>query len=399
MKPAVLYASYDGMLEPLGQSQVVAYLVKLADAYQFHLVSFEKPCDLERAADVERMRAYLTANGIAWHPQRYHKRPPILSAVWDLAVAAVVCRWIARREKVRLFHARNILCAAMLYPAMRSLDGKFLVDIRGFWADERVDGGMIAKGGPVYRTLKRIERAMLCAADHIVTLTEASVPILRDDPAFGRPAAPISVIPTCADLSLFSPGASSARPERFILGYVGQVGGWYLFEEMIALFLAVKARSPSAKMLIVNQHDHPIVLAALEKAGLSEKDFELVAASREEVPALIRRITFGAALILPAFSKISSCPTKLAEYLGCGVPCIGNPGVGDVAETIESHRVGVVLRDNSDRARGEAVDRIFDLLGDPKLASRCRDVAERHFSLESGVAKYRAIYGELTGPC
>lgn len=49
MKSAVLCASYDGMLEPLGQSQVVAYLVKLADAYQFHLLSFEKARDLERA--------------------------------------------------------------------------------------------------------------------------------------------------------------------------------------------------------------------------------------------------------------------------------------------------------------------------------------------------------------
>jgi glycosyltransferase involved in cell wall biosynthesis len=399
MKPAVLYASYDGMLEPLGQSQVIAYLAKLSDAYAFHLVSFEKPHDLDRVAEVERMRATLAENGIVWHPQRYHKRPPVLSAVWDLAVAAVVCRSIARRDKVRLFHARNILCAAMLYPAMRSLSGTFLVDIRGFWADERVDGGMIRKGGLVYRTLKRIERAMLRAADHIVTLTEASVPILRHDPAFGRPKAPISVIPTCADLDLFSPGKNRAEPAQFTFGYVGQVGGWYLFDEMVALFLAVKARSPSAKMLAVNRHDHRIARAAFEKAGLAEKDFELVAARREEVPAHIRRMTIGAALILPAFSKISSCPTKLAEYLGCGVPCIGNPGVGDVAETIEINRVGVVVRGNDDEARGEAVDRIFELLEDPDLALRCRATAERDFSLDSGVAKYRAIYGELTDPC
>ena len=399
MKPAVLYASYDGMLEPLGQSQVIAYLVELADAYQFHLVSFEKPRDLDLGTEVERMRTDLAAKGIVWHPQRYHKRPPILSAVWDLAVAALVCRSIARRENVRLFHARNILCAAMLYPAMRSLGGKFLVDIRGFWADERVDGGMIRKGGLVYRTLKAIERAMLRAADHIVTLTEASVPILRDDPAFGQPKAPISVIPTCADLTLFNPDESRSQPEQFTFGYVGQVGGWYLFDDMVALFRAVKERRPSAKMLVVNRHDHAVIRTAFEKAGLAEMDFELAAASRQEVPAHIRRMTIGAALILPAFSKISSCPTKLAEYLGCGVPCIGNPGVGDVAEMIEANRVGVVVRDNSDQARREAVGRIFDLLGDPNLASRCRDAAERHFSLDAGVAKYRAIYGELIGPC
>ena len=32
MKEIILYISYDGMLEPLGQSQVVAYLEKLSPA-------------------------------------------------------------------------------------------------------------------------------------------------------------------------------------------------------------------------------------------------------------------------------------------------------------------------------------------------------------------------------
>ena len=43
--PGILYISYDGMLEPLGQSQVVAYLEKLAPGRRIHLISFEKPRD------------------------------------------------------------------------------------------------------------------------------------------------------------------------------------------------------------------------------------------------------------------------------------------------------------------------------------------------------------------
>src|SRR3954453_19797515 len=41
--PGILYISYDGMLEPLGQSQVVAYLEMLAPGRRIHLISFEKP--------------------------------------------------------------------------------------------------------------------------------------------------------------------------------------------------------------------------------------------------------------------------------------------------------------------------------------------------------------------
>ena len=41
----ILYISYDGMLEPLGQSQVIAYLERLATGRRVHLISFEKAAD------------------------------------------------------------------------------------------------------------------------------------------------------------------------------------------------------------------------------------------------------------------------------------------------------------------------------------------------------------------
>ena len=41
-KKRVLYLSYDGMLEDLGNSQVLQYLLGLSDLVSFSLVSFEK---------------------------------------------------------------------------------------------------------------------------------------------------------------------------------------------------------------------------------------------------------------------------------------------------------------------------------------------------------------------
>ncbi len=39
----VLYISYDGMTDPLGQSQVLPYLIGLSEqGYAFDLISFEK---------------------------------------------------------------------------------------------------------------------------------------------------------------------------------------------------------------------------------------------------------------------------------------------------------------------------------------------------------------------
>ena len=39
----VLYLSYDGMTDPLGQSQVLPYIIGLSqEGFQFTLISFEK---------------------------------------------------------------------------------------------------------------------------------------------------------------------------------------------------------------------------------------------------------------------------------------------------------------------------------------------------------------------
>jgi glycosyltransferase involved in cell wall biosynthesis len=393
-KATVIYMCYDGVLEPLGESQVVAYLEKLANEYVIHLVSFEKAADTAQSEHVCRMEARLRSAGITWHARRYHKHPKIVSTLWDMGAAMLLSARLSRRHDARILHARSVLCAAMLFPAKLSSRGKFLVDIRGFWADERVDGGMIRANGIVYRVLKVIEKAMLRNADHVVTLTHASVPFLRDDPRLGRTRAPISVIPTCADLALFSPGPREGGP--LTIGYAGQIGTWYMLDEMLAFFVAVQRHRPDARLLIVNQHQQDAIRAAIAKAGIHPEVVEIVSTQREGMPDYMRRMDAGLALIHPFFSKISSAPTKLAEYLGCGVPVVGNAGCGDMVQIIAGDHVGVAMADTSPESIGASAWALLDQLEDPDLPGRCVASAHRHFSLEDGVAGYRAIYRSLT---
>jgi len=72
--------SYDGAAEPLGRSQILAYLARLAPDHRITLVSFEK--DDAGGAD---LHAELAGLGIEWLPLRYHRHPPILSTALDVA--------------------------------------------------------------------------------------------------------------------------------------------------------------------------------------------------------------------------------------------------------------------------------------------------------------------------
>jgi glycosyltransferase involved in cell wall biosynthesis len=103
------------------------------------------------------------------------------------------------------------------------------------------------------------------------------------------------------------------------------------------------------------------------------------------------------ALIRPSYSKIASAPTKLAEYLGCGVPCLGNAGVGDMESILEGRHVGVALKGFAAAELDAAAGRMLALAREPDIQQRCSAVALDLFSLDKGVEAYAAIYGRLAG--
>lgn len=391
----VLYLSYDGILEPLGQSQVLAYLEQLAPGRQIHLLSFEKPGDWENVGYREAVSRRIAEAGIEWHPRMWRNRPRIVAAVYNLLAGMAAALSISIRHGVSLFHARSIMCSAMALPAVVLRRGKLISDIRGFWPDERVDAGLIPRDGLVYRVLKSLERISLRRSAAIVTLTEASVPILRDDPRFGNPKAPISVIPTCVDLERFRP-IGRRRTGDFILGYVGSFGTWYMLDETVELFAALRESEPSARFLIVNRHDHDGIRAALGRSGIPESVCELRSARFGEMPEIIAQITAGVCFVRPQFSKISSAPTKFAEYLACGVPVVATEGVGDLGEIIRSEGVGLSVSEFDPEGLAKTAEALLELVKTPGIRERCRSVAEQRFSLDAGVARYRSIYEALT---
>ena len=141
--PGILYVSYDGMLEPLGQSQVVAYLEKLAPGRRIHLISFEKPRDWQDPARRQAMRERLRQAGIAWHPLRYHKTPSAPATAFDIAAGSAKAVALARRHGLCIVHARSYVPALIGLAVKRAAGARLLFDMRGFWADERVDGCLL----------------------------------------------------------------------------------------------------------------------------------------------------------------------------------------------------------------------------------------------------------------
>ena len=395
MTLGILYISYDGMLEPLGQSQVLGYLKRLAAGRRIHLISFEKSEDWADGAARARIAQDIADAGIVWHPLRYHKQPSAVATAWDVVCGIAVGVWLVVRHRLQIVHARSYVSSVIALAVKRMTRAKYLFDMRGFWADERVDGGLWPRSGRMYRVAKWFERRFFLTADHVVSLTHAAVTEMARFPYLKTRMPPVTVIPTCADLTRFAPAPRERDGGCFVLGYVGSAGTWYLFDAVASCFAQLLRMQPDARFLIVNRGQHVYIRSELAKAGVPDAAFEIVAADHGAVPKKMANMDAGIFFYRPSFSRAACAPTKLGEFLGCGAPCLGNAGVGDMTAVLEGERVGVALKSFDDAALADGLQELLQLAADPATRARCVAAAQKHFSLDEGVRRYATVYGQL----
>lgn len=394
----VLYLSYTGLLEPLGKSQVFAYLERLAKNHKIELVTFEKPTDLLNRKLVANMRRRCADAGIIWRSRRYHHRPRLLATAWDLGAFFFTAATVVRKSRIELVHARSYIPCFVALALKRLFGVPFIFDMRAFWPDEMVAAGRLGSGSLMYRMLKKLERRCLLEATSVVSLTEAATEHLRDDPTFRR--VPIGVIPTCVDLARFRLplGENPLNQRPLLLGCVGTVTGWFRLDWALSFYRALRTLRPDTRLSIITRDGPHVIKHQAERQGLAPDDIEVYARPFEMMPQELHTLRAGLLFFVPGFAKLGSCPTRMGELLASGVPCVVNEGVGDVAEIVRRYGVGVAVPDSSDTAMHHAALSLIELFDDQALPQRCRHAAEEWFSLTKGVDRYDVLYRRIRAP-
>lgn len=294
---------------------------------------------------------------------------------------------------MQVIHARSYVPALVAWILKRLLGVRFIFDMRGFWADERVDGGLWPPGGFLYRLAKRMENRFLKDADEVVTLTKRARLTVEQWPGIATPQ--VTVIPTCVELERFSAPVRNGSPNSSpVFIYTGSLGTWYLLGEMLLFVEQAINRFSLTRFLIVTSNLKEAA-SGLRTVRLAPDAVTVVSVAPSEMPKWLVKAHVGLAFYKPGFARQATCPTKIGEYLAMGLPVVVNDAVGDVREVIGANKVGVILSEFSVEAYGQALDQLQELWADPKLALRCRRVAESFFSLQLGVDRYWAVYQRL----
>lgn len=404
----ILFISYDGMTDPLGQSQVIPYLAGLTRyGYRFTLLSCDKPDKFrQHSKEVDRL---LQGLPIKWISIPYHKSPPVLSSMYDFQKMKSAIRELQSSDPVDMVHTRPGIPALLGIWMKKTYGTAFLNDIRGFWADERVDGGMWNLRNPLYKAIYRFfrkrEDEAIRLADHNTCLTNRARTEIGKWKQVPHPVS-IEVIPCSVDMERFNPDGISAEKkasllaeagftkDHVIISYLGSIGGWYLTREMMDCCKVIAESLPQARFLFISNNRHEEIYRAAQLSGLPADKLYIRFAKASEVPEWLSLSHYSLFFIKPCYSKLSSSPTKQAEIMAMGIPIITNSGVGDVKEIIESGQAGIVI-DDFDRRSYERVATSLRTEPGPQAKSRIRQAAIHYFDLNKAVERYHEVYSKI----
>lgn len=371
--PTLTYLSVDSMAEGVGQSQVLAYVERLAaSGMDVILHSFEKEAPDEAVA--RRLRAA----GVRWRPHRFRRGGSVagLGRVGQGALCVV---------GAELVHARSDLAAAS---AILARCDTWIWDMRSFWREQRIALGLLSPTSPQARLMRDLEARSARASSGIVTLSQAAVDELarRHGEEIRRKT---RVVTTCVDLDRFTTSdLPSGRRLRFLLA--GTVNTLYDVPTMVRLVDRVRARRPADLTVLT---PGPTAWEPLFRSVGATMASSAAAA----MPDHVREHDVGLSLLRPecGVSSRAATPTKIGEFLASGRPVVVSGGLGDMDDLLPRHDCGVVVTDRSESGLEKAVDEVERLVNDDGTPARCRALAQDHFSLEKGVAALLALYQDV----
>tara|TARA_B100000686_G_scaffold96877_1_gene103612 strand:+ start:37055 stop:38266 length:1212 start_codon:yes stop_codon:yes gene_type:complete len=393
-KFSVLYISYDGLLEPLGESQVLSYIEPLSKQFKIDVISFEKPSDLKskRQEDLDKK---LKNQGIRWHYLKYHSKPSVISTLFDIFKGFCTCLVILIRNKKRIVHIRSLVPGIIVLPLKKVFRFKLIFDMRGFWPDEKADRAGWLRSGYRFLLSENLQSRLITNSDKIVTLThQAKKRILKDFPNLRDSV--LEVIPTCTDLDKFKLSNHQIQiTDEFTFGHLGSVDTAYNIDPILNMVRNFQEIGKKVKIIFFNKDSHEYIRSRINKYNLLEGSFEIKAVEFSSISDHLKEIDLGCFFANYSISIKGSLPTKIGEFLSSGKPVICNPANEDIAEIIDKNEVGIIKRLESDYSPEDLFYSLEELMSKKDIRVRCRELAKKLFSLNLGVESYRKIYLDL----
>ncbi len=346
----------------------------------------ERPSRIELTQNVSVFRL--------WTFQPRKTNPTVLERIaYYLAFPVVACGWLLlnfRRYDV-VITTTPPLFTALPGVLAHTLRRKWIVDVRDLWLGAAARLGFVREGGLLVRLARLLERLSYEKSDCVSVLTNSigrHIRVLAPSVESSR----IVLIPHGISLTHFMP---SPLRREFQIIYSGSLGRAQALNEVIAAWKDI-LRLHAVKLIILGKGETEEDLKILSKQlGVGEFVQFIGAVPRSRVPQYVSRSLIGLVPLRAGLGLDYAAPTKVFEYMACGVPFVASCG-GELEEIAKSSGAGIVVRDKApDISRA-----IIFLLGHPQILKSMADNGRKYVQTNyANEVVYDRLFNEIKGIC
>jgi len=384
----IVYLSLDGLCEPLGQSQVYSYIERLQYSHSVTVISFEKE-GFEQDSSFSKIERSLDN----WIPLNYASGN---SRNWGSLIRLLRILLVLRlKNRISLLHCRGYIMASYGY-LFSFLGVDYIFDFRGFWIDEKIHSNSLGIFKNAQTLLRYWESRLFKKSNHIISLTVSARDYIVD--TFDISEKRIVVIPTCVNPSHFMVSEryrlevrsrlNISKEDRVLL-FSGSLGGYYSIPEIVKFYKLFRFHyNYSTKFIILTRQNSSWLERELKVEGLEVDELNILKVDHTDVYKYLNCADLGLILYSNDLSSVARSPTKLAEYLLCGLP-FAAPNLGDnLAILSESNLSKLVYEYGNRESYGNVIKALDSIQGDISNA----DSIANYFSLSRAVDKISRLY-------
>ncbi len=403
MSKKTLYITFDGLTDPLGQSQILPYLIGIAtNGFSITILSCEKKEPLLK--EKQTVLSLISNLPITWQYIIYNETGSFITRFLYLKKLTRLTKKLHIKNDFQLIHCRSYIPALIGLRFKLKYNIPFVFDMRGFWADERIDGGIWKLTNPLHRFFyyyfKKKEKQFLTHSNAVISVTNNGILELTKQYSNLFITNKTVVIPCCTNTTLFSKkninvnfAIDGISNDSHVIVYTGSIGTWYFTKQMIDCVLVWKNFIPNLKLLILTK-DITALTDIINQYSPSIKDYIIVKSSTyQNIPNYLSIAKAAIFFIKPSYSKIASSPTKMAECWAMDLPIITNAGIGDNDLYFKNNQGGVLINNFTNTEYENACKKYLELSAQK---NNYRNIALTSFDTQDAITKYTTIYKLLT---
>ena len=272
-----LYISYDGLLDPLGQSQILPYLRNLnKNDYKFIVVSYEK---IEKNKnEIKSLKNILIREGFEWIILPFKKG--IIHFLLRIIFGVIRIKTILIFRNINLVHLRG--CFPGLIYLLTFSSTNYLYDLRAFFG-QWADGGITKYNSFAYKFSLFLEKRIINKASALVVLDQSGKEYIEKNYALKSPT---YIIPTATDLSKYKlknlPKSNKNRLIKLVYLGGGRFPPYRIVDAIILTKIFIKA-GVNCSLDFINKNEHNFIKETLDHYQIPKNYYSIKNLNHDQI--------------------------------------------------------------------------------------------------------------------